>query len=201
MQKFAIFAKFQFSFKTVKRMSKKHGANTIEIAKKLTEQFKKDPKRYKDVEVYYDHGSSKNDNVCAPTVNIGRRYGNDATLGATDIVVVSDSKVLIAVEIEESGVSPKRIIGDIFSLVLGDRIKIKKKQYSLKEDLVVLVVVLVKDTGKSSQKYIRLERHLNKFIRTIDIKYIRKIRILPISLVEIVERTERLIRLEIGKCL
>ncbi len=181
-------------------MSKKHGANTIKIAEKLIEQLKKDSKRYKDVKVYYDHGSSKNDNVCAPTVNIGRRYGNDATLGAADIVVVRGSRVIIAVEIEESGVSPKRIIGDIFSLVLGDRIKIKGKQYS-KEDLTVIVALPLKDTGKSEKKYDRLERNLKKFITNFNIINIRKIRILTVSQVQMVEKTERLIRKEIGKYL
>jgi len=57
------------------------------IAVKLLTKLKAEPERYKDFEVYYDHGDSSRPEVCEPTTYIGRRYCVDAKLSKVDIVV------------------------------------------------------------------------------------------------------------------
>ncbi len=179
-------------------MTKKHGVNTVAVAEKLKLQLEKNPERYKDIRVFYDHGDSSKPEVCQPTAYMGRSYGNDATLAATDIVILNGSKVLLAIEIEEYSVRPKTVIGDIFSLVLADRIRIKGKPYST-EDLFIVVAVAASNKGKQSLKFKRLERHIDKYLKVFATNDVKKVRILTCPIDDMIRRIERLIRLEIGK--
>jgi hypothetical protein len=94
-----------------------HGEYTRRIAQKLRENLKI---RYPKVEVRYDHGDTSTDqDVRQPTAYLGRRYGTDATLAGIDIVVLMDDRIVVAIEVEESWVRPKTILGDVFGTVLG----------------------------------------------------------------------------------
>jgi len=102
-------------------MKKSHGINTKAVAEQLKQMLDAAPDRFTSVKLFYDHGDSSKPEVCQPTTYMGRRYGADATLSAVDIVVTKGSKVIIAVEIEESTIRPKTIIGDIFGIVLAKK--------------------------------------------------------------------------------
>lgn len=179
-------------------MTKPHGLNTRKIAEKLTSKIAADPKRYNGIDIFYDHGDSRTQGVCQPTTYMGRRYGADATLSGVDIVVTKNKMAILVIEVEESTVRPKVIIGDVFGIVLADRIMIQEESYSLK-NATIIVAVAEEGKGKKSAKYIRLERHLARCLEANPPKAPKKVKIIPCPISDLVRRLERLIRLETGK--
>lgn len=179
-------------------MARAHGINTKNIAESLKKKLDADPKRYYGIKLFYDHGDSSKPEVCQPTTYIGKRYGADATLSGVDIILTKDKNAFIAIEIEESQTRPKTILGDIFSVILSNKIRIKGEPYSVKN---ATVIIAISDTGKGKQsaKYSRLERHLNKYIKLNTSTSKNKIRIVSCETKDLVRRIERLIRLEAGK--
>jgi hypothetical protein len=179
-------------------MTKPQGINTRAIAEKLQHRLQADGERFAGVELFYDHGDSSNPEVCQPTSYMGRRYGKDATLSGLDIIITRDSRVIMAVEIEESTVRPKTIIGDVFGIALADRIRIQGKPYPLRN--VSVIVAIATGSGKGqSEKYLRLERHLGRYFREHHQKTVKSVRIVPAHPDNLVKRIERLLGLEIGK--
>jgi len=181
-----------------KYMKKSHGINTKAIAEQLKQMLDANPDRFKNVKLFYDHGDSSKQEVCQPTTYMGRRYGADATLSAVDIVVTKGSDVITAVEIEESTIRPKTIIGEIFGIVLARNMRILDKFYSIKN---ATIIIAIKGTGKGKQssKYVRLERHLNNFFKLNPLESVKRVRIITSLAEDLVRRVERLIRLEVGK--
>lgn len=180
----------------------KHGRLTREIAETLQKQLNAEPKRYPGVRIFYDHGDSSKPEVCQPTSYMGRRYGTGATLSGLDIVLVKNSRVVLVVEVEESEVRPKVVLGDVFGAVLADGIRIKNRPYRLK-DVVIVVAVAVSAPGRRSEKYARLERHLHRCLCALNQggrdTGVKKVRIVTAERDDLVRRIERLIRLEVGK--
>ena len=132
-------------------MAKPHGVNTRAVAEQLKHKLDADTDRFGGIEVFYDHGDSSKPEVCQPTSYMGRRYGADATLSAIDIIVTKGNNVILAVEIEESTVRPKTVLGDVFGIALADRIRIKGKPYSLKNATIV-VGIAIEGRGKAIGK-------------------------------------------------
>ena len=179
-----------------------HGKRTRQIAERLEEKLLAYPNRYPGVKIFYDHGDSFKESVCQPTSYIGRRYGADATMSGLDIVLVHKGKVFLLVEVEESQVRPKTILGDIFGVVLSERVRIKAKSYPI-ENATMIVAMIVNSKGQQAEKYIRLERHLHKYLSTLrkimPKTRVDKIRIVTSDSEDLVRRIERLVRLETGK--
>ncbi len=174
------------------------GINTIAIAKKLQENLERDEGRYGDIELFYDHGDSSEPGVRRPTTYMGRRYGADATLSVIDIILAKDKRVFLAVEIEEGKVRPKTIVGDIFGILLCDKIRVLNRVYAIKK-AVVIVAIAVSDKGRQVEKYERLERHLKRYLKKHPSESVSKIKIIPCSTSDLIRRLERLIRLVAGK--
>ncbi len=179
-------------------MAKIPGFNTKLVAEGLKDKLDAGPLRFKGIKLFYDHGSSSKAEVCQPTAYMGRRYGRDATLAAVDIVVTKGKEVLLAIEIEESVVRPKTVLGDIFAIAIAERMRIQGKPYSIK-DTTIVVALAEEGKGKKSDKYVRLERHLNRYFKGDPSGRVKKIRIIPCPIDDLVRRIERIIRLEIGK--
>lgn len=179
-------------------MAKPHGLNTRAVAEKLTEMINAGGKRYDGIRIFYDHGDSSNLQVCQPTTYMGRRYGHDATLSGVDIVVLKDNNVIVAVEIEESKVRPKTILGDIFGIVLADKMRIKVKPYPI-TNATVIIAIAANDTGKQPDKYTRLKRRIDGYLEKNPSESVGKVQIITCSADDLVRRIERLIRLETGK--
>lgn len=179
-------------------MGKVHGINTRSIAEELKARLHADQKRFSGIDVFYDHGDSSNAEVCQPTTYIGKRYGRDATLSGLDIVLAKDNNVFLAIEIEESQVRPKTVLGDIFGVVVADKMRIRKKTYSIK-GTTLIVAIADEGKGKQSKKYLRLERHIKKYLKTRPSQGVSKVRIVSCPEDDLVRRIERLIRLETGK--
>jgi len=188
-------------------MTRQQGINTKEIGEQLSDKISN---KDTGIRVFYDHGDSSKPGVCQPTAYMGKRYGRDATLSGVDIVVTKGKDVILAIEIEESMVRPKTVLGDIFGIALADRIRISKgkdkdkskgKNYST-SDATIVVAVVVEEKGKRAAKYVRLERLLNRYFKEFEKDKnlaIKKVRIVPCPEKDLVRRIERLIRLEVGK--
>jgi len=179
-------------------MAQHQGLNTKAIGEQLKNKLNADLKKYGGIDVFYDHGDPSKPEVCQPTTYIGRRYGRDATLSAVDIVIAKRKKVILGIEIEESTVRPKSIIGDVFGIALADRIRIKGESYSIK-NATIIIAIADDGKGKRSAKYIRLERHLDRYFKATPSKTLKKVRIITCPTHDLVRRIERLIRLETGK--
>ncbi len=179
-------------------MGKPQGVNTEAIADQLVTKLKADPERYKDFKVYYDHGESSKPEVCKPTTYMGRRYGDDATLSKVDIVVTKGKNVVLGIEIEESEVRPKTVLGDVFGIALANKMRIQGNAYSVK-NITIIIAVTDDGEGSKSAKYERLERHLDRYFKANPSKSLKKVRIIPCPISDLVRRIERLIRLETGK--
>lgn len=174
------------------------GVNTKAIAEQLKHKLGGEQERFRCINVFYDHGDSSKPGVGRPTTYMGRRYGRDATLSAVDIVIAKRKNVILAIEIEEGIVNPKKVIGDVFGIALADRIRIKGKPYSIKNATTIIAIV-DDGKGKRSAKYFRLERHLDRYFKAISSKTLKKVRIITCPTHDLVRRIERLIRLETGK--
>ncbi|GAB6283487.1 MAG: hypothetical protein STSR0008_22600 [Ignavibacterium sp.] len=181
-------------------MARPQGLNTKAIGEQLISNLNANQKKYGGINVFYDHGNSSKPEVCQPTTYMGRRYGRDATLSGVDIVVTKDKKVILAIEIEESTVPPKKVIGDVFGIIIADRIRIKGKPYPIK-NTTIIIAIADDSKGKRPAKYIRLERLLNPYFKDIFSKPLKKVRIITCPTSDLVRRIERLIRLETGKCI
>ena len=187
-------------------MARGHGERTVQIARILRDNLKAATatKRYGDVQVRYDHGDSSDFDVCQPTSYMGRRYGTDATLSGVDIVLLKNKQVFLAIEVEESSVRPKLVLGDVFGVLLAKRLQIQGNSYPI-NDAVLIVAVTGGILGRQIEKYRRLERLLAKFLAdahtSANRPNIRKVRILVCSPDDLVRRVERLARLEVGKSL
>lgn len=179
-------------------MAKPHGVNTKAVAEQLKHKLDADPVRFGGLEMFYDHGDPSKPEVCQPTTYMGRRYGADATLSAVDIVVAKGKSIILAIEIEERNVRPKTVIGDVFGIALADRIRIQGKPYSIK-NATIIVAIADDGKGKRSAKYVRLERHLDRHFKANPSKAVKKVRIIPCPMHDLVRRIERLIRLETGR--
>jgi hypothetical protein len=179
-------------------MAKLRGVKTQSIAEHLKQKLLSDPERFRRIEVFYDHGDSSKPGVGRPSTYMGRRYGRDATLSEVDIVVAKGKNLILTIEIEESIVNPKKVIGDVFGIALADGIRIKGKPYSIKNATTIIAIV-DDGKGKRSAKYFRLERHLDRYFKAIPSKTLKKVRIITCPSHDLVRRIERLIRLETGK--
>lgn len=179
-------------------MGQNQGLITKNIGEQLIRKLNEDRGRYSGIKVFYDHGDASKPEVCQPTTYMGRRYGSDATLSGVDIVITKNDNVILAVEIEESIVHPKKVIGDVFGIALADGIRIKGKRYSIGN---ASIIVAIADDGKGKRvlKYSRLERHINRYLKANHSKNIKKVRIVASHSDDLVRRVERLIRLETGK--
>ena len=110
-----------------------HGRYTAEVGCKLYTRY--NGKKY---HIYYDHGKgeTRTQNTCKPTPYFGdfKDYSKETTLSNVDIVVLDEKKdkVLLLVEIEESGNNPKKVLGDIGAILISDGLMIldnKKREF------------------------------------------------------------------------
>ena len=179
-------------------MGKRHGIRTVAIGKELQCNLDANAERYHGIGVFYDHGDSSDPEVCRPTTYMGRRYGSDATLSGVDIVVTEAGRVIAAIEVEESTVRPKAILGDVFGIALAGRMRIHGRPYPI-VDATIVIAIADDSAGKQAAKYARLERHLQHYFQANPSDAVGKIRIVSCRTNDLVTRIERLIRLETGK--
>lgn len=73
-------------------------------------------------EVFYDHGDNREANVVATKGFFGCQVTNLNRLADVDVMVVSpNQRVLLLIEVEERGSSPKKILGDAVTIMMCNR--------------------------------------------------------------------------------
>jgi len=94
-------------------MGKKAGEKTGQFGLWLTKALKD----YPQYQVVYDHGNRKEHaNVAVIKAFIGDKVTKDNKLADIDVVVTNRAgEILLLIEIEESPISPKTLLGDVFA--------------------------------------------------------------------------------------
>jgi len=137
-------------------MQTKHGEETGKFGKCLTRYLKN--KDYFDYFVYYDHGCKQAEpNVTEIRGFFGAEVKNRNRLADVDLLVAKPNKdAVILVEIEERPVSPKKILGDVFAILMCNQFAVKldgEQQYFRVNAETKLIIA-----GIALNKGIRLER-------------------------------------------
>ena len=95
----------------------------------------------------------------------GPEYNRDSRLALLDIAVISDTKALALVEIEESSDEPKTLIGDVFATLLGDHITYRGEE--LEVGAFTTLIVLGRNKQGQSDSAALLEQHGNLLLSTL----------------------------------
>lgn len=108
--------------------------------------------------VYFDHAGSGSEKIVA---HLGERSSRANALSYVDIAVVEDDshiiagkesrKVVLLCEIEEEGARPKKIIGDLCSLLFADGVQISGSHYHL-DKTHIIIGIRHNERGKSEDK-------------------------------------------------
>ena len=115
------------------------GPLTSEVAKSIAEKL--NPRGY---DVYFDHAEA---GKFAGTIaiSIGEKLSREDEISQLDIAVVESNsrKTIALVEIEETSDNPKKLIGDIFAVLMGNSIYLpgKKKRKLDVGDWTTLIII------------------------------------------------------------
>ena len=106
-------------------MPLKAGEKTGQFGLWLTEYIHEE-RSEKDYLVYYDHGDpTLHDNVKVIKGFIGEKVKNANRLTDIDVLVANqDKEILLLIEIEESPISPKTLLGDIFASLVSTKFSV-----------------------------------------------------------------------------
>jgi hypothetical protein len=154
-----------------------HGEWTSTLGKNLKEDVEKSSNP--ELEVYCGHW--KNGESCKIIPYFGE-YGTDTTLSNADLAIVSKTgkKLLVLCEIEEEGAKPKLVIGDVANIFLADKVRINKKDYTLKNTVFILGV-RVGEKGKNNNAESKVASIVNNIQKIVKKKSLRGIKVLTIT--------------------
>jgi hypothetical protein len=126
---------------------------TVETAQHLQDLLKN-----KGLEVLYDHGDLSNKNVgtIVSWYGDGKKPEWETELSQLDLAIVelSSKKVIALIEIEETNDRPKTLLGDIFSVLIGDQINFREKSLSVGRWTTLLIV------GFSKEPHVKRNQHI-----------------------------------------
>ena len=164
-------------------MTKKPGKETGTFGEWLDVQMNT---VYKNLEysVFYDHGDrAKNSNVVAIKgfFSSSNNVLNVNRLANIDVLVVNkEDEVILLIEIEEKGMSPKKLIGDIFTILMCNRIAVKKgskQKYFVVSSKSKLIIAGVVPSGANEKIKTVIEPQLKKFHRSGETLQVNNIQI------------------------
>jgi len=128
------------------------GKYTRVLGERLKETLEE--KLGKDYEVFYDHGDQKH-----RIVAYFNDYSRKNFLSFIDIAITEGEEVKVLCEIEETSSNPKKILGDLVSILLAEKIRYAGLEYSISSPYVILGLH-AKERGV---KRYQTENILNKF--------------------------------------
>jgi hypothetical protein len=102
--------------------------------------------------IYFDHGDRISySNVVATKGFYGREVSNKNRLADVDIVVTSsDGTAVVLVEIEERAVTPKKVLGDVFALLMCNRFAVLREGSQRYFDISNRTALIVAGTANSN---------------------------------------------------
>ncbi len=106
------------------------GRRTRQLQEDLCDKYQGRP----DVSIYWDPHKSdgtEKSGKCRPTAYYGTKC-KENRVSYIDIIITKDNEVSIICEIEESGADPKKIAGDIVSLLIAEDVSVRKNQHDMK---------------------------------------------------------------------
>lgn len=150
-------------------MVKKAGEKTGQFGLWLTEYIHENHPN-QGYQVYYDHGDSgKHDNVAVIKGFLGDTVTSKNKLADVDVMVANQNhEVLLLIEIEESPLSPKTLLGDVFASILSTKFAVnvggKQIYFSVTKQTKLLVAGYVpRKTRKKSKLMIDIRSRLEDF--------------------------------------
>ena len=136
-------------------MKSKDGERTGEFGLWLRRYLEEDD-RYS---VYYDHGDREKDpNVGYVKGFFGRQVADKNTLAYLDVMVVDNDnyEVVLLIEIEESKMSPKTLLGDIFAALMSNQFSVgvgsEAKYFDPTSETCLIVAGWVESKGAGQEK-------------------------------------------------
>jgi hypothetical protein len=123
-----------------------HGRLTSETAQAITIEMNK-----RGFDVYYDHGDPSNPFVGTIPVSTEEELTSKNQISQLDIVVVerdiNKNKAIALIEIEETTDTPKTLIGDIFTTLMGDSVHLPGRRNKAKVGNWTTLIIIGKDAG------------------------------------------------------
>lgn len=138
-------------------MVDKHGQYTAEFGAWLTEFIQKRA-LLQNYLIFFDHGKNVDfANVAAIKGFYGEKVNNKNRLADIDVIIANDKdEAVLLIEIEESGISPKKILGDIFAILFCNRVAVKigdkQKMISISPKTRLIVACVVPSSGQRQFK-------------------------------------------------
>ena len=122
--------------------------------------------------VYYDHGDNQKDlNVLAIKGFYGKLITNKNRLVDSDLIVVNNknNSVDLLIEIEETEMSPKKLLGDVFTTLMCNQFAVsidnEQKYFSLSPETHLIVAGVVKTKGTGQEKIsLTITSRLQEFV-------------------------------------
>ena len=183
----------------------KSGIETGKFGRWLADEVAKSS-RYQGCLVYYDHGNPGEDpRVAAIKGFYGETVTNENRLADVDVIIARpDGELMAVIEIEERPIAPKKLLGDIFAILMCNRFAVKeggRQQYfEVGEESELVVAGMVPSKGKRLAKAMNvIEPRLGSFTGPEDgIRLDKVVLILEAELGTVIEKLkERATRLYI----
>ena len=127
-------------------MRTKHGEATAKIAENL---------QFEGYNVFSDHGTAS-EYVGKIVSTLEKDYSRKDELSQLDIAIVekNSDKVVVLLEIEETSDKPKTILGDIFSILFGEYICFRGKDFRIGDFTTLIVAGVHKSDHKERNRNI-----------------------------------------------
>jgi hypothetical protein len=132
----------------------KKGKKTEEFGLWLTQYLKMNSQ----YSVFYDHGNQQEDSTVVVIKGFfGDKVANKNRLADVDVMVVNnDNEVILLIEIEESKMPPKKLLGDIFTVVMCNRfaVRIEKenRHFDVSSKTHLIIAGVVPNQGNERNK-------------------------------------------------
>jgi hypothetical protein len=109
--------------------------------------------------VYYDHADKQEDsNVAVVKGFYGQQVANKNRLTDIDVMVINNEndEVILLIEIEETEMSPKKLLGDVFATLMCNRFAVRKgseqRYFSISPKTRLIVTGVLSSLGSGQEK-------------------------------------------------
>ena len=142
----------------------KQGYDTGQLGRWLEEQFAKEI-ALRPYQFYYDHGESSSPHVGAVKGFFGNKISNANRLADVDFAVVEpNGEAVLLVEIEERKSQPKKLLGDVFALLMCNRVAFGQQNFALLPTTKILVAGVIEPKGSKREQLQVIQQRLNAFV-------------------------------------
>ena len=184
-------------------MTAKHGVETGKFGRWLSRYLEEMP-GYQSYCVYYDHGDRLLDpNVVAVKGFSGDIVTNKNRLADVDIIVVKPGgEIAILIEIEESSTTPKKLVGDVFTILMCSRFAVRDGEGQRCFEVTPETKLIVAGVGNSDRQMKKVREviapRLGQFVAPADGIRLRNVRLiieedLPAALDKLAESVRELL--------